>query len=539
MCVSEAIALETIQLEHAEIKSDPVAQTEIKDYLHNIKQQETELLNDYLEHPESYQWFWRGKPLELANKKVLQNQLSEILETVYYQAPLIKNELINRHKPSGQANAAKNKLITALLNNAHLENLGFEANKYPAEKTIYQAVFKETGIHVKKQHEWQLQNPPENNPYQLHTIWNELDKYLNNSSTPQPLTELYTRLENPPYGVQTGVLSLIFIAYYLTNQRTLALYESGIFCPVVTPEIFEILSKRPELFSIEAINLTGIRAELFNGYLEKLIGKIEEDNTLLDIIKPLAKFINNLPEYTRYSKNLEPKTIAVRDAFQHTQSPYVVLFETLPQACGYSSFLNEEEFNNNPDKFLNELVKRLNKLNKHYKNLLDEFQQQLAEALKEPAHLTLAELRVVIQKKYAGLDKYSNDLQGLKAFIIRLQDNKETDTAWLESVASLLGGTPPDKWRQTNRANAEYRLSDLSDRLLQLALVHSHQLKANADTQVTIFRVVNEKDASDKIAYLTEELREQARAVVDSAFKDTNQQLKLAIVAELLNTVSV
>ena len=52
--------------------------------------------------------------MQLPSRRELQNQLTRVLETVYYQAPLIKNELINRHKVSGQANAAKNKLIAAL-----------------------------------------------------------------------------------------------------------------------------------------------------------------------------------------------------------------------------------------------------------------------------------------------------------------------------------------------------------------------------------------------------------------------------------------
>jgi hypothetical protein len=132
-------------------------------------------------------------------------------------------------------------------------------------------------------------------------------------------------------------------------------------------------------------------------------------------------------------------------------------------------------------------------------------------------------------------------LQGLKAFILRLQNNKETDEAWLESIAAFLGKAPPNKWLQNHSLDAEYRLIEFSDRLDQLALVHSHKLKANVDTQVTIFRVVNEQGAKDQIAYLNEQLRNQARAVVDGIqydFKNANKQLKLAIIAELISEVS-
>jgi hypothetical protein len=537
--VTEAIALENIQSERAEIKSDPVAQRELKDRLATIKQTELELLNQYLEQPEVNQWFWQGKRLELATRRALQHQLSTVLETVYDQAPWIKNELVNRNKVSGQANGAKNKLIAALLTKSHLEDLGFDSSKYPAEKTIYRAVFKEPGIHIKKNDVWQLVNPSDDNKYQFAKVWDCIRTVLADSSAPTSLTTIYALMEKPPYGVQKGVSSLIFIAYYLANQRSLALYESGVFCPLVTQELFEILAKRPELFSVEAFDFTGIRADLFNSYLEKLIGKVPEETTLLDIVKPLAKFIGQLPQYTLATKSLDTQTIAVRDAFQNTQSPMKLLFETLPLACGYQSYIGADLVNGNPNEFLNELVRHLNSLNRAYPNLLKSFKNQLAVALKESTELSLAELRATITKKYVGLEKYTVDLQGLKAFILRLQNNKETDEAWLESVAAFLGKMPPDKWLQNNSLDAEYRLIDLSGRLEQLAVVHAHQLHVNADTQVTVFRVVNQDGETDQVAYLTLQLRDQARTIVNNQhdFKQVDKQLKLAIIAQLLSEV--
>ncbi|MGZ6518194.1 MAG: hypothetical protein ACXVED_11450, partial [Bacteroidia bacterium] len=330
---------------------------------------------------------------------------------------------------------------------------------------------------------------------------------------------------------------LIFIAYYLANQRSLALYESGVFCPLVTQELFEILAKRPDLFSVEAFDFTGIRADLFNRYLETLIGKVKEDSTLLDVVKPLAKFISQLPQYTLSTKNLDSQTIAVRDAFQNTQSPMKLLFEKLPQACGFPSSIGSDWNNNNPNDFLNELVRHLNILDKAYGKLLNNFKDQLASALKEPIDLSLADLRVALNKKYAGLEKYTSDLLGLKAFISKLQQTQETDKAWLESVAYFLGKSHPDKWRDNHETDAGHRLIYLSDRLLQLALAHSHQKERDADIQATVFRAVSLEDTKEQIAYLNPQLREQAKTMVDGLpkLKNAEKELKLAIIAELLS----
>ncbi|MDF1583266.1 MAG: DUF6079 family protein [Methyloprofundus sp.] len=534
--VAEVIALEKIQSENPVIKSDPVAQRELKDCLMTAQYTEDLLLSQMLENPENSRWVWQGGHLNVTDKRSLQQQLSTVLEKVYAKAPIIKNELINRNKTSSQANSAKNKLVAGLLTNLSLPDLGFEEDKYPPEKSIYRALFKETGIHVKKDGYWQLLPPTQDNPYRLFHIWEGIDEFLSASAAAQPLTELYDFLQKPPYGVQKGVLSLIFIAYYLSRQRTLALYESGTFCSHVTQEHFEILLKRPELFALESFTFSGIQTELFNQYLAKLVGKSPEDSTLLDIVKPLAKFMHKLPVYTLTTKNLDPQTIAVRDAFQGTQSPMALLFSSLPIACGFPAYLDEAAFNeSNPSDFLNVLVAHLNTLNKAYEVLLESFKQQLIKAFDIDASTELHALREQLNQRYAGLEKYTVDGLGLKAFIIRLQNNKDNDKAWLESVAAFLGKAPPEKWKQNNASQAEYTLIDLSERLKQLATVHAEQLNADAGSQATLIRMVSEQGEMNQIAYITDDLKARARKKITQLnLAQADKQLKLTILAELM-----
>lgn len=543
--VAEVIALERIQSERAEIKSDPVAQRELKDRLALAKRRENELLHEPLEHPEKYCWHWQSQSLSLANQRALQQHLSHAFKSVYPDAPLIKNELVNREKTSGQANAAKNKLLAALFTQAHREDLGFDPGKYPAEKSIYRAVYKETGIHRCENGLWQILAPLPDNQYGLYPVWQGIDAFLKRAGAPQPLTALYEFLQKPPYGIQQGVLPLLFLGYYLSRQKSLALYESGAFCPHVTLEQFEILFKRPELFTLEAFDLSGIRAELFNRYLEKLAGKAPEDSSVLDIVKPLAKFIAQLPEYTRKTKDLEAQTIAVRDAFQSTQSPVQLLFDVLPQACGFPAFTAADFAANdaaaNPNDFLNLLVQHLNILNKTYEQLLARFQAQLGAAIKEDPALDLKTLRSNLHAKYAGLERYSTDGQGLKAFILRLANDKDSDKAWLESVAAFLGKAPPHKWRSNNQTEAEYRLSELGERLLQLATVHAHQRKTGSKAQATLLRMVTEEGEINQLAYLSDALRQDARkAIKDLRMRNQalDKQQKLALLAELMREMA-
>ena len=172
-------------------------------------------------------------------------------------------------------------------------------------------------------------------------------------------------------------------------------------------------------------------------------------------------------------------------------------------------------------------------------NLLNQIKNQVINAFKEPAELSLAELRATLKTKYFGLEKYTVDLQGLKAFILKLQNDQDSDKAWLETLAAFLGNAPADKWQQNNITNAEYRLIEFCNRLEQLVVVHSHQLKAGKNTQVTVFRVVSQQGETDKVAYLNPALREKAKTFIkeQAVFKTINKDLKLAIIAELLSDV--
>ncbi|NOQ35229.1 MAG: hypothetical protein GQ569_04960, partial [Methylococcaceae bacterium] len=535
--LTEIQALERIQNENQALNSDPVAQYELKEYLTNTQQQEEQLLSNLLEHPELNDWFRIGKKIQLDNRRHLQTHLSQILEQVYSAAPLIKNELINRDKPSPQANSARKKLATLMLSHAHLEDLGFEKDKFPPEKSIYKALFKETGIHRKRKGLWTICEPLDND-YNMQKVWRGIDVYIKKQASIVKLADLYAHLQQPPYGIKAGVLPLLFIAYYLANQRRLALYEEGIFCPQMTLEHFEILLKRPDLFSLEVFAMQGVQANLFNHYLETLLDKTPEEGSLLDIIKSLAKFIHGLPEYTAHTKNLDKQTLAVRDAFAKTQSPIQLLFEHLPQACGFAAFSEIDLVNGmQPDDFMNTLVQHLKQLKQAYPALLALFQQQLTAALGLDESLNLAELRQMIQARFSGLEKYSHDRDGLQAFIKRLQNNKETDEAWLESIGALLGKVPTKKWRAEQQAQAEYRLIQLSERLLELEKLHAHQLTVapESKTEVKLIRLISQQqEPISQPVYIDDESQQK----ITQFLSDWNPKLQRLNKAERLGLIA-
>ena len=297
--VAEVIALHRVQMNRPELNSDPVSLREFKDRLIAAEHVQDQLVSTIFENPEKISWYCHGALLRVYNKRHLQKELSRIFSEVYTAAPIIKNELINREKPSSQAITARNKLISALFNNVDKEDLAIE--KFPPEKAVYRALFKATGLHKFIDGCWQLAAPdPENDTHNLMPIWQLLYKFLEGTEkSPKSFIELEKKLTSPPYGVKEGILPILYVTAYLYYQHELAFYENGSYTPYVTEQHIERFLKRPDFFTVQRFRISGMRTSLFQEYVKALYGDTSKEQNLISIARPLAEFMGGLPEYTK------------------------------------------------------------------------------------------------------------------------------------------------------------------------------------------------------------------------------------------------
>ncbi len=337
--LAESLALEEIQRSAQALHSDPVAQREFADRYAAASAKEEEQISYLIEEPKISQWFYQAKRLEITHKRALQEELSSVLKKVYRLSPKIFNELINRDKPSSQANAAKNKLVMAMLNNEAEEDLGFD--KFPPEKAIYRAMLKMAKLHIKgKGGEWAIKRPAsskrEDDPCGFYGVWTRIDKFFDSTEKiPKSLIDLNKELLTPPYGIKEGVLPILYIAVIVANQHELAIYENRIFKPRFTPEMVEHFMKRPDEFTFQRFRIAGLNSSIFKEY-SKALFKNGKTQGLLGVAKPIANFMSDLPEYTqKTARGVSKKSQAVRDAFKLSKSPVTLLVKEVPKALGF------------------------------------------------------------------------------------------------------------------------------------------------------------------------------------------------------------
>jgi len=323
--LQELLALEWIQNNKNELAGDSIARREVDD--------REQLLKSYLENQlnkilvEST-WYFNG---EKNNMKLneLSVKVSEICENIYKYTPIIKSELLNREKPSGNANAALYALLRDMVLFKNTENLGIEG--FTPEKGLYNILLKDTGIHKKvKEGNYVFTEPKNNN---LKELWEFTDKYLNNGKT-TTILDIFEEWKKKPFGVKPGLFSFLIASYIITRNNIIAVYRDGIYNPEVTDFLIEHLYTNPKIISIKYIKSDIIAHDMIKNIV-MVINEITKDNQLsidtepLIIAKKLVSIIDNLHPWVLRTKTLTKKTIQLREIIKTSNDPNKLIFEDI------------------------------------------------------------------------------------------------------------------------------------------------------------------------------------------------------------------
>lgn len=327
------------------VLEDRVAANEVK----NILNYEVELLNKALNESlfdgTSVFWCFQAKKISIRSQKDLNKQLSTIADAIYHKTPILRNELFNRHKVNSVISAARVNLLDAILANSDKEDLGFNKSAYPPEKSIYYTLLRKTGIHHKDTDGQYIFGAPTCNVTEL---WDECCKFVQSSTDkPRKLSELIKTLKSAPFKLKQGVIDFWLPIFLYIKQQDFALYEGDRFVLSITKEVFEILQKHPNEFSVKSYNVSGVKADFFKKY-RQFFHKDDtisiQGDSLIGVAKPFLQYIKNLNDYAKHTYKFDNSyTAKFRDILLEATDPSKTFLEDLPAAFGYND-LNKEEF---------------------------------------------------------------------------------------------------------------------------------------------------------------------------------------------------
>ncbi len=476
---------------------DRVAQRELENILHH---QET-LLNHYIMNSlygnsNELVWVFNGIVLSIQSKRDLNRCLTQICTEVYYGTPIYRSELVNRSKLSSQIHTAKRIFFRQLVNHWHDEDLGFEKDKFPPEKTIYLTLLRENGLVSDPEASSSPVIIGEDSGFK--TLWEHGEDFLEKAKKHRlPLTEYADSLAKPPFKLKQGLIDFWVPTFLFLKRDDFALFGNSIYIPELREEVLELLAKSPKDYYIKTFDVEGVRLDVFNRYRQflnqTLKGRID-NKTFVETIRPFLSFYRGLPEYAKHTKRLNKESLAIRNVIAAAKDPEKTFFEDFPSALGIT--LNQlKKFPEALGDYINQLQDAIREIRTCHDELVNRFELFiLEEVLYE--HLPFEEYKIKLRERFKAI-KQHRLLPHHKTLLLRLASELDDRKAWLSSIAQAVVGKTLENLRDEDEPLLYDKFKSLVlelDTLTQLSQDNFDDEKEDAfGLEITTFEVIEKK----------------------------------------------
>lgn len=434
-------------------------------------------------------WINDGKTEDIVSKHKLYEKLTEICYKIYHKTPVFNNELINKQILSTPINTARKYLIRALLENEHLENLGFPNEKFPPQKAIYISLLKESGIHQKnnKLGYFELNKP--NKDSNLYQLWSESESFLNSSlSNKRNLLEFYELLEQTPYKLKKGFINYWIPMFLIAKKEDYALFHSnGGFVPFITEDTIDLIHKKPQDFLIKSYDVSGLKVNLLESYKELVqIGDSNSkgtQSTFLSIFGNFLRFQRGLNNYTLKTSKLSIKATKLREAILTSKDPEDALFNLFPTALGFHSLAIKED-----EEVLNSFTKHIQDAIREIRNAYDELLDRIEKVIIDAFYCSSLEFenyKKEIQDKISDINPATlGKVQNV--FYRRLISPLDDRVSWIKSVADVALGKGLEELLDEEEPLLVNTIKDLSLGLIKASEIRSFNKNSDKGTLYSI-----------------------------------------------------
>jgi ribosomal protein S15P/S13E len=432
--------IEKIQKVIEENKDDKVAKRELE----NIVESQIRLLNHYITDriytgSKEVRWFFKGLLKTIIDKKDFNKLLSQVCNEVYDATPVFKNELVNKHKISASIHTAKRNYFKALSNNWDKENLGFEEEKFPPEKTIYLSLLKDNGISPIRENSFDVATI--NNTSTFNNIWKTSEKFIETAKSEQKrISDLVEVLSKRPFKLKQGLIDFWIPTFLFIKRDDFAIFNDDGYIPNLSDENLELIAKYPEKYTIKTFDIEGVKLDIFNSYRAFLSQSTESrfsNNSFIETIKPFIIFFKGLPSYSKNTKRLSSAALKIRHAIANSKDPEETFFNAFPDALGFSLSTLQKD-NSKLQSFTITLKDAIRELRTSYDALIQRFEEFICNEFIGKT-IEFEEYKEQLQTRFKKLKKHLL-LANQKSFVQRIDSLLDDKKAWLNSIAQAVTG---------------------------------------------------------------------------------------------------
>ncbi|MCS6918509.1 MAG: hypothetical protein NZM28_01920, partial [Fimbriimonadales bacterium] len=435
--LQDYIALWQLLHQDEAVQQDPIACREVEARLNElqslVRTQLQRALGLTTRAERTPLWFYRSQPLGAVEGRGVSQRLSTICDAIYHASPRLRNELIQRRQLSSAVAAARRNLIEAMLHRAHLPRLGIQG--HPPELSLYRSLLEATQLHRPlPSGEWGFASPePDSDPARLRPVWEHLHQRILSAFPEQiPLPRLIAELESPPYGVLPSVFPILLCALWLVYRDELSLYREGRFIPEPTIADWELLLRRPDLFSVGGVRITAAEQAI----LDTLSTVLATEPRLGAVVRGLVRRLRSLPEYALRTRQLPQPSLALRETVVNASSPERLIFHDLPAALGVDVAAQNAAL-----QLARQLQAALEDIERAYPQLLRRARHTILSTLGFPD--TDSGWRSFLQMCRDNKERVFHPM--LKPLLYRAAATTDEQSA-LESMLAYITGRPPRAW---------------------------------------------------------------------------------------------
>lgn len=456
--------------------------------LNNILLHQRNLLNHYIlnnlfSDNSDLKWIYKGKIQSIRSRRELNSHLSRICFEVYSKAPIFKNELVNKHRISNAVHTAKKNYVKALIENWDQPDLGFSADKFPPEKTIYQTLIKENGISLQNNNS--RDEMLESSSFK--SLWEYSNLFLESAKTnKRSLKEFVEPLTQKPFKLKQGLLDFWMVTFLFAKRDEYALFGTGGYIPFLTDEVCELIIKYPKNYEIKAFNIEGVKLNIFNSYRQFLNQSPSEkanNKSFIETIKPFLTFYKGLADYSKHTKRLSKEAIGIREAIANSKDPEKSFFEDFPIALA----TNIDSIKNSKselESYTSKLQAAIREIRSSYDGLIQRFEDFiLEEFIGENVEFVVYKKR--LQDRFLKLKKHlCNPTQ--KTFLQRLDSELDDRNAWLSSLAQAVIGKQLDTIKDEEEVLLYDKYKSLIHELDSLTNISASDINLDAENIIGV-----------------------------------------------------
>lgn len=466
----EVAAARSVLEESPELVHDSVARKEVKFRIRVAEQQFREYLARlYSPGTEEVLWYAEGRRIEINNARELSAKLSDLCDQYYFKCPRIGNEMISYNNLSSAAARARRELVEAMVVRAGEEQLGLRG--FGPEVAVYRSLLLAEGLHVKDKDTGCWYFTLNGKDPRLKDLWEQIDECIDAAGEEGvSVANILDVLGEPPFGMRRGPAPIYICLYILVKSDEIAVFQEGNYRPYLTASEMALLLKRPELFVLKKFAANQVEQEIFDLY-QNILKKAQlegnaglRNKTMLGVVGPLIKFINELPVYAKNTRQISREAQQVRLAILNSVEPMRLLFEELPEAVGIKMKTESENDNAWREELQARLRSALYELGQAYPALNDKVQQTMLQIFKCE---NLQELYKKQRERTIPLVDICDEPElksVLRAFARRYRDPSE----WVRGIAGIVAKKHMDSWNDQDFMRFALKLRDYADRIEQL-----------------------------------------------------------------------